>query len=121
MCIKKGDQKLMNKIYVGIGKMMRRVRNDLGLTQEHVGKAVSIEPAYYGQLERATKVPSLQTLIKIADVLKVSPKTLLAEEKDDSEFVYQNIKGLMKSLSPKKKKFAANVLRDIANHLKKAR
>lgn len=111
----------MESIYKEIGKRMRQVRMDLALTQEQVAETVGIEPAYYGQLERATKVPSLQTLIKIADCLKVSPSTLLAEQEDATEFIYQNIKGMMKSLSTKEKKFTASLLRDIVNHLKRYR
>jgi len=111
----------MEPIYKEMGKRMRQARTQLELTQEQVSGIVEIEPPYYGQLERGKRIPSLPTLIKIAKCLKVPVSLLLAPKKDEKEFIYQNIKGLMENLSEREQKFAAGLLRDAVSHLKKVK
>lgn len=111
----------MNNRYLNMGMKMRRIRNDRGITQEMIARSVGIAPAYYGQLERATKVPSLQTLFKISDVLNINPALLVNEENDETDYAVRNLKGLMKSLNTKQKKFIAVLLRDAVLHIKKFR
>lgn len=109
----------MEQIYKNLGEKMREARIKTGLTQAQVAEKASIEPAYYGQLERATKVPSLQTLMKIARILKTSPSALM-QEAPDSDFD-KNIRKAMIGLSASNKKFAANLLRDAIKYLKKGK
>jgi transcriptional regulator with XRE-family HTH domain len=60
------------------GKALREVRAERGLSQEEAALACNIDRAYFGQLERATKSPTLKTIWRIADSLELKPSDLLA-------------------------------------------
>jgi transcriptional regulator with XRE-family HTH domain len=47
------------------------------LSQEEAALACNIDRAYFGQLERATKSPTLKTIWRIADSFEVQPSDLL--------------------------------------------
>jgi transcriptional regulator with XRE-family HTH domain len=59
------------------GKAVSEVRIELGLSQEDAALASGIDRAYFGHIERATKSPTLKTVWKVADALKVQPSELL--------------------------------------------
>lgn len=65
--------------YVMMGKRMRVRRKRMHLTQQQVADAVRITPSYYGNIERGNRIPSIDTLVDIANVLKVGTDYLLAE------------------------------------------
>lgn len=60
------------------GPALRKLREELDLSQEAAALACGIDRAYFGQLERAIKVPTLKTLWRIADGLDTQPSELLA-------------------------------------------
>ena len=60
-----------------IGKKIRKRRLSLDLTQEELAEKVGISRAYMGFIEQSRNVPSLETLEKIARVLKVKVSELL--------------------------------------------
>lgn len=60
------------------GTALREIRAERGLSQEEAALASGIDRAYYGKLERATKVPTLTTVWKIADAFDVQPSELLS-------------------------------------------
>lgn len=59
--------------YWSIGKYLRRLREQKGLTREQVAEAVGIDYTFIGQIERNQKVGSVHTLIKIAKTLNIEP------------------------------------------------
>ncbi|HEY8082522.1 MAG TPA: helix-turn-helix transcriptional regulator [Solirubrobacterales bacterium] len=59
------------------GKAVSEVRTELGLSQEEAALAGGIDRAYFGHIERATKTPTLKTVWKVANALKVQPSELL--------------------------------------------
>jgi XRE family transcriptional regulator, regulator of sulfur utilization len=59
------------------GAALRELRTERGLSQEDAALASGIDRAYFGKLERATKVPTLTTVWKIADAFNVQPSELL--------------------------------------------
>lgn len=56
---------------VALGKRIRSLRLAKGLTQEQLGERAVINSKYVGELERATKIPSIETLDKISKGLDV--------------------------------------------------
>lgn len=52
-----------------LGKRIRKLRGKR--TREVVAEAADISPGYLGELERGEKWPSLELLLKLADVLGV--------------------------------------------------
>jgi transcriptional regulator with XRE-family HTH domain len=59
------------------GKAVSELRAERGLSQEDAALASGIDRAYFGHIERATKSPTLKTVWKIAEALKVKPSELL--------------------------------------------
>lgn len=56
---------------------LRRLRKAAGLSQEEVGRRSSLHRTEVGLLERAARVPKVDTLIKVASAIGVSPAQLL--------------------------------------------
>ena len=62
-----------------IGKRIKSAREKKGLTQEQLEEQVNLSPMHISVIERGNKLPRLETLIKIANVLDVSADTLLQD------------------------------------------
>jgi transcriptional regulator with XRE-family HTH domain len=60
------------------GAALREFREELQLSQEGAALRCGIDRAYFGQLERAIKTPTLKTLWRIADGFETRPSELLA-------------------------------------------
>lgn len=102
-----------------IGIRIRFEREKLGLSRERFAEIISLSPFYIGQIERGDRSMSLDTLVKISDVLNVSIDYILkgytlymenvsvleAVEENYKEEVDTTIKELLSLLSgsPKEK------------------
>ena len=60
-----------------VGKRIRSIRRQKGLTQEDVADKSGMHVSTLGRIERGESNAPLQTLNKIAQVLKVKPKEIL--------------------------------------------
>ena len=58
-------------------KYFRHLRS---MSQEELALRANINPAYYGQVERGLKCPTIDTLYKIALALEVSPAEFLRSD-----------------------------------------
>ncbi len=54
-------------------------RNQAGISQEELGFRSDLHRTEIGLLERGRRVPRIDTLVKLAASLSVTPETLLAE------------------------------------------
>ena len=55
-----------------VGERLRNLRKDRKLTQEEISKLLGIAQTTYAGYENNRHIPDLDTLIKIADLFKVS-------------------------------------------------
>ena len=62
-----------------IGKRIKSAREKKGLTQEQLAEQVNLSPMHISVIERVNKLPRLETLINIANVLDVSADILLQD------------------------------------------
>ena len=60
-----------NTIYYQIAENIRRIRKDRNITQEALAYEAGLNRACIGYIERGERKPSVETLEKIAKVLKV--------------------------------------------------
>ena len=60
-----------------IGERIRMFRTEQKLSQEELAFASELHPAYIGKVERGDKCPTIETLYKIANGLKLPLHTLL--------------------------------------------
>lgn len=69
------DQK--REITEAVGNRIRYFRRLQSISQEELALRANLNPAYFGQVERGVKCPTIDTLCKIAGALEVSPAELL--------------------------------------------
>ena len=72
----------LTDIYASVGKRIRRLRKQLGFTQEELADRCGLDFHSIGAVERGERNVSLKSLKAIADALKVTPETLLQEEEN---------------------------------------
>ena len=62
-----------------IGKRIKSAREKKGMTQEQLAELVNLSPMHVSVIERGNKLPRLETLINIANILDVSADVLLQD------------------------------------------
>ena len=101
-----------------IGKNIRKRRDELGIKQEQLAEMVDLSVSYVGALERGEKVPSMGTFIDIANALKVSTDTLLADcLKDGRKAESCELYEMISELPDKEKRCVLDVVRTLINNL----
>ena len=63
--------------YKILGKQIKEVRKQRYYTQEKLAEAAELSTAYISHIENATKKPSLETVVKIANICNTSVDYLL--------------------------------------------
>lgn len=76
------------------GERLRRQRNSLGLTQEYMAEQLGISVRYYQMLEQGPKGVSVETLIKLSDILSLSIDYLLFGESARPTYLSTAMEGL---------------------------
>lgn len=62
---------------IAFGRVLRRLREAAGLTQEQLGFEADLRRTYVSILELGQQQPSLTTILKVAQALNCSPGSLL--------------------------------------------
>jgi transcriptional regulator with XRE-family HTH domain len=62
-----------------LGRNVRRLRQQKGLTQEELAFEAEIDLTYMGGIERGRRNPSLMVMVRIAEALSVPLAKLLSE------------------------------------------
>jgi transcriptional regulator with XRE-family HTH domain len=62
-----------------LGRNVRRLRQQKGLTQEELAFEAEIDLTYMGGIERGRRNPSLRVIARVAKALSVAPAKLLTE------------------------------------------
>jgi transcriptional regulator with XRE-family HTH domain len=71
-----------NRICLEFGRVVRRIRTSLGLSQEDLADRASIHRTYIGGIERGERNPTLTMIHRLAEALRVSPNSLLEAEEE---------------------------------------
>jgi transcriptional regulator with XRE-family HTH domain len=66
-------------------KRVRRLRKSAKLSLEKAAERGDITANFWGDVERGKKVPSLDTIVAMANGLSLSPRILLSLEREDDE------------------------------------
>lgn len=73
-----------------LGKKIREIRKDVGLTQAALGEKIGVSGAMIGQWENDLRNPKLDTIVRIADALDMSIFDFFPEKNDEfSRLIYQ--------------------------------
>lgn len=71
-----------------IGKKIKRLRLEKGLTQEELGERTDLSKGFISQLERDINSPSIETLFSILNVLGSKPKDFFDDEQSRTKVVF---------------------------------
>jgi len=69
-----------------LGANIKRVRQQMGLTQAALAEKAGISSGYICDIERSRRWPSSDNIARLADVLKVDPYQLLLPNQDSPYF-----------------------------------
>jgi Predicted transcriptional regulators len=100
----------MERINAIVSRNIKYFRKLKNLTQEVLAEKVEVSTIYVSYLERGTKVPSLEILTKIADILQVNPATLLMQEEDYKNLEIKKLIGTLNSLDEPTIRFINDVV-----------
>ena len=94
-----------------LGKKLRQARKRKGYTQYALAEIADIGDVYLGEIERGKKMPSLNIFIKLVEALDISADYILRDElTSGKEYICDEITQKLKSLTPKQRKTAADIL-----------
>ena len=96
--------------YSEIGKRIARRRKELGLRQFQVCELAGINDKYLSCIERATSIPSLEVVIKLALALDTTPDEFLTGSIRYKEDEWRDIAELLRTMSPKQLDLAKSFL-----------
>lgn len=74
--------------YVAMGRRLKYKRRSLKMSQEELAKAVQISMSFYGNIERGKRIPSIDTLVAIANALGVGTDYLLIDSVNAAQKLY---------------------------------
>ena len=70
--------------YEALGKRVRQQRKLLSMTQSQLAAAIHVSTSYIGHIERGIKHCSLDTVVDLSNVLRVTPDILLQDSLDNA-------------------------------------
>ena len=76
-CVASDGRRRPEEVAVKFGRNLFRCRRRAAMSQEELGKLASLHRTEIGLLERGGRIPRIDTLMKLADSLAVSPMELL--------------------------------------------
>jgi transcriptional regulator with XRE-family HTH domain len=83
----------MNKLMARLRENIKSIREEKGLSQQAVSERSGLDRTYIGKIERGERVPSLGTIVKIANGIGVKPYKLLRAdhgvETEDVETMFE--------------------------------
>lgn len=99
----------MNK--TDLGRKIREARQNKKYTQQKLAEAAGIGIMYLGEIERGTKMPSLNIFIKVIEALDVSADYVLRDEvSSGGHYIYDEVTEKLKGLTPNQRKTASEIL-----------
>ena len=96
--------------YSEIGKRIARRRKELGLRQTQVCERAGINDKYLSCIERATSIPSLEVVMKLALALDTTPDEFLTGSIRYSDGQWRDVAELLRGMNSKQLQLAKSFL-----------
>ncbi len=96
--------------YSEIGRRIAQRRKDLGLRQTQVCEKAGINDKYLSCIERATSIPSLEVVMRLALALETTPDTFLTGTIRYDDEPWKDVAELLKDMSTKQLSLAQSFL-----------
>ena len=97
--------------YSEIGRRIARRRKELGLRQVQVCERAGINDKYLSCIERATSIPSLEVIMKLALALDTTPDEFLTGSIRYEDDEWRDIAELLRGMNSKQLSLAKSFLR----------
>lgn len=95
----------MNIDYEALGKRIANLRKKRRLTQEQMAEKTELSTNYISHIENSHSIPSLETLMKLCEVLNVTPDELLLGTRQDMEnYLLSDIQQKILRCSPRQRR-----------------
>ena len=96
--------------YTMIGKRIAKRRKDLGLKQAEVCERAGINDKYLSCIERATSIPSLEVIMKLALALDTTPDTFLTGSIRYDSDEWRDVAEIMRGMNAKQLELARSFM-----------
>lgn len=96
--------------YSEIGRRIARRRKELGLRQTQVCERAGINDKYLSCIERATSIPSLEVIMKLALALETTPDRFLTGTIRYDDEPWKDVAELLKDLNARQLSLAQSFL-----------
>lgn len=93
-----------------IGNKLLSIRKHLGLTQAEVAEAAGLSDRTYADIERGTVNMRIETILRICDVLHITPDEILTEENAALNFRQSELWERLNACNQKDKETALQLL-----------
>ena len=103
--------------YIAIGDRIRKYRELSRMTQEQLSESCPLSTGYIGHLERGTRSPSLETLVKISQILRVSLDDLVFGKTEINNNMIKILALTLEEKDPEKVKVFLKTVCALANKL----
>ncbi|MFC5405100.1 helix-turn-helix domain-containing protein [Cohnella soli] len=107
----------MSEILALVGERIRNFRKEKGLSQEELAHLASLHPTYIGQIERAEKNVTLESLDKLTRALGISLETLFQHiqpaSDEDAAYTLPQLVTLLQTKSLEDQQYALKLIQQM--------
>ena len=100
----------MNTNYAKIGKLIKRRREKLDLTQAVLAERCEITEQYVSNIERAVSIPSTEVVMRLAAALETTPDEFLVGAARHEGEEWRSVAELLRPLDEKQLRLARSLL-----------
>ncbi len=105
--------------FAKIGQKVKIKRQELGMSQEQLAEACDISYSYIGHIERASRNLSLNTAIRLSQVLNISLDYLLLDAIPTESALFNSIQTNLKNYNPKQVEKFLNAVKILSENIDK--
>ena len=107
--------------YKAIGTRIRRLRKELGLTQQTLAEYANQEPSNISHIERGATKLSLPTIVNIANALGTTVDALLCDSLENARSPFDaEVFSLLEDCTHQELKIITNTMRALKENLRNA-
>lgn len=96
--------------FATIGNKLFAFRKRMGMTQSEVAEAAGLSDRTYADIERGTVNMRIETILRICDVLHITPDEILTENEPSHTSKQDEVWQRLEACSPKDKETALKLL-----------
>lgn len=96
-----------------IGKKIRQIRKERGLSQEELSEKIDISPRHMCTIENGNSFPSIETFIKISEILDIDINEFFNLKNKKNDTLRNDIYNLIQTSTIQELHLIKNIISDI--------